>query len=228
MSIIDTCKMPADYQSTAQALALPTNDPRLSSEEDGHLPAWTRPSNPIRARSSSYGEGPTTFGRRMMRSADKFQRRALKTYDKLTILQKLLLFFAGITTIVFGILFLVYNKRVFARLLPLAEKWRNMRGGWLIIWALAFTVSFPPLIGYSTIVTVAGFLYGLPGYAIMPTPGFVTTHVLTNFQMVHYSNSHGSGIGSIVCTISHHSFRICSTHYAKRQAVRCFIARPET
>ncbi|KAI9662426.1 MAG: Tlg2-vesicle protein [Bathelium mastoideum] len=161
--------MPADYQSTAQALALPADDPRLSLDEDGHRPAWTRQSNPIRTRSSSYGDAPMTFGQRMMHSVDKFQRRALKTYDKLTVLQKILLVVAGICVIVLGILFLVYNKRIFASLAPVAEKWRNMRGGWLIIWALTFVVSFPPLIGYSTVVTLAGFVYGLSGWFIIAT-----------------------------------------------------------
>ena len=158
-------KMPADYQSTAQALALPIDEPRLSAEDEGHRPAWIRRSSLIRARSSSFGEPPKTLGQRMMRSADKFQRRALKTYGKLTILQKIVLVIAGISTLVLGILFLIYNKRIFGWLGPVAEKWRNIRGGWLIIWALTFTVSFPPLIGYSTVVTLAGFVYGLPGYA---------------------------------------------------------------
>lgn len=159
--------MPADYQSTAQALALPVDEPRLSTEEEGPRPAWIRQSNPIRTRTSSFGEAPKTFRQRMIHSADKLQRQWLKTYYKLTLLQKILLVVAGILTLVLGILFLVYNKRIFARLGPIAERWRSIKGGWLIIWALAFTVSFPPLIGYSTVVTLAGFVYGLPGYVPM-------------------------------------------------------------
>ncbi|KAF2234508.1 hypothetical protein EV356DRAFT_446484 [Viridothelium virens] len=159
--------MPADYQSTAQALALPIDDPRLSTEEERNRPAWIRPTNPIRARSTSFGEAPKTFRQRMMHSADKLQRQAFKTYGKLTALQKVLLVIAGIATIVLGILFLIYNKKIFAWLGPVAERWRNITGGWLIIWALTFTVSFPPLIGYSTVVTLAGFVYGLHGWFIV-------------------------------------------------------------
>lgn len=47
-------------------------------------------------------------------------------------------------------------------LAPIAEKWRDIRGGWCILWALIFISAFPPLIGYSTAITIAGFVYGFP------------------------------------------------------------------
>ena len=67
---------------------------------------------------------------------------------------------------VLGILFLVYNETIFKKvLLPVAQKWRDITGGWLILWALIFAVSFPPLLGYSSLLTIAGFVYGFPnGY----------------------------------------------------------------
>ncbi|KAL9082707.1 MAG: hypothetical protein Q9165_008806 [Trypethelium subeluteriae] len=176
--------MPADYQSTAQALALPVDEPRLSIEEERNRPAWIRPTNPIRARSTSFGEAPKTFRQRLMRSADKLQRQAFKTYGKLTALQKVLLVIAGITTMVLGILFLIYNKKIFAWLGPVAERWRNITGGWLIIWALTFTVSFPPLIGYSTVVTLAGFVYGLYGYVPLLNMEYPPMHLLTEVSDV--------------------------------------------
>ncbi|MCJ1272565.1 Tlg2-vesicle protein [Puttea exsequens] len=70
---------------------------------------------------------------------------------------------AGILTIVLGILFLVFSERIFAWLEPVAEKWKNLRGGWLILWLMTFTTAFPPIIGYSTCLTLAGFIYGFPG-----------------------------------------------------------------
>ena len=63
---------------------------------------------------------------------------------------------------VVGLLFLVYNEKIFAWLEPVAEKLKKQRGGWLIIWALTFMTAFPPVIGYSTCVTAAGFVYGFP------------------------------------------------------------------
>lgn len=45
-----------------------------------------------------------------------------------------------------------------------------MPGGWLLIWFATFLVAFPPLIGYSTACTVAGFVYGFPlGWPIVAT-----------------------------------------------------------
>lgn len=40
----------------------------------------------------------------------------------------------------------------------------------MLIWVLTFIVAFPPLMGYSTACTVAGFVYGLPiGWPIVAT-----------------------------------------------------------
>lgn len=37
--------------------------------------------------------------------------------------------------------------------------------GWLIVWGLCYVAAFPPMIGYSTSVSMAGFIYGFPnGY----------------------------------------------------------------
>ena len=41
---------------------------------------------------------------------------------------------------------------------------------WLVLWALIFTVSFPPLIGYSSLLTIAGFVYGFPNGFVPPPP----------------------------------------------------------
>jgi hypothetical protein len=103
---------------------------------------------------------------RMMTTYDKLNRRVMDAYNKLTPVQKVLLFLGNIVLAVLGILFLIYNEKIFGSLLPVAKKWRDIRAGWLILWALIFTVSFPPLIGYGTLITIAGFVYGFPnGYA---------------------------------------------------------------
>jgi hypothetical protein len=61
-----------------------------------------------------------------------------------------------------GLLFLIFNERIFAWLEPFADKWRNLRAGWLIVWLITFVSAFPPVVGYSTCLTIAGFLYGMP------------------------------------------------------------------
>lgn len=69
---------------------------------------------------------------------------------------------AGIAAITAAILFLIFSEAIFAWLEPVAEKWKNLSGGWLILWAMTFATAFPPVIGYSTCLTLAGFVYGFP------------------------------------------------------------------
>lgn len=68
---------------------------------------------------------------------------------------------------------MVYNERIFAYLSPAAKRWRDTPGGWLVLWFLTFFVSFPPMIGYSTCVTVAGFVYGMKGWLIIASATIV-------------------------------------------------------
>ena len=148
------------------ALALPIEDESMSPENRSPSPFWARPTTYRRSTSISNSQRPPrTFTGRVQRNAAKLQRQAMKHYNRLTPIQRILLVLAGIISLVLGILFLVYNERIFGWLAPLAKKWRNVTAGWLILWAMTFVVSFPPLIGYSSCVTIAGFVYGFPnGY----------------------------------------------------------------
>lgn len=104
-----------------------------------------------------------------MEKYDALSRRVTDQYNKLSPIQKALCVVGGSVAFVLSILFLVYNERLFKNvLLPVAKKWRDITGGWLILWALIFVVSFPPLIGYSSLLTIAGFVYGFPnGYVLL-------------------------------------------------------------
>lgn len=97
-----------------------------------------------------------------MENAEKIQRKVSRTIEKLTPLQRALAVSAGITVLVLTILFLVFNERIFARLEPVAVKWKDLSGGWLILWVMTFVTAFPPVIGYSSCITIAGFVYGFP------------------------------------------------------------------
>jgi uncharacterized membrane protein YdjX (TVP38/TMEM64 family) len=61
------------------------------------------------------------------------------------------------------VLFLVYSHRIFAALGPLRATWRAhpVLSG-VLVWLATCVTAFPPVIGYSTCVTVAGFVYGFP------------------------------------------------------------------
>jgi hypothetical protein len=97
-----------------------------------------------------------------MKNADKLQRKIHATVKRMSWWQRIASAALLIVLGVLGILFLVFNEKIFGALVPVAVKWRSLRAGWLIAWAFTFICAFPPVIGYSTSVTVAGFVYGLP------------------------------------------------------------------
>lgn len=98
----------------------------------------------------------------IIEKAEKIHKRLSRTLEKMTPLQRILVVVAGIITLVLGVLFLLFNEKIFAKLEPIAVKWKDLRGGWLILWAMTFITAFPPVIGYMSCVTIAGFVYGFP------------------------------------------------------------------
>lgn len=160
--------MPADYNSTARALALPTSPPDSPTLTHQH-PRWSRRrgSNSLSQSQSSFGRSISGIGGRAYRKLDSTGREMLRRF---TPFHLALLTVAGIVALVISILFFVFHEKFFAWLEPTAVKWKNLRGGWCILWAMTFMTAFPPLVGYSTCFTLAGFVYGLPeGYAFTPT-----------------------------------------------------------
>jgi hypothetical protein len=94
--------------------------------------------------------------------AERLLQQGYQTFKKLNWWQKILAVLALIIINVGGILFLVYSKRIFHWLGPVAESWRALPAGWLIVWLLTFVCAFPPMIGFSPSVTITGFVYGVP------------------------------------------------------------------
>lgn len=153
-----------DYNSTARALALPIDDPPPPSSDSRRSNSTLSPS--FSRRSTSQPRGRSGAARslysRILSETTKLQRRATTLYFGLTPVQRILLILLGTVVFVTAMLFFVFNEKIFAALEPLAKRWRDTTGGWLILWLATFVVGFPPLIGYSTCVTVAGFVYGVP------------------------------------------------------------------
>ena len=172
--------MPADYSSTARALALPVSPTR--SPNSNHQPirtSWTRSqSNVSRGRSQSpYGTPNASLRDRIIDSAEKLSRRVINTVRDLSPLQRVLASLFVIVSLTLTILFFIFHGAIFTWLQPIAEKWKSLKGGWLILWAMTFITAFPPVIGYATCVTLAGFVYGFPdgyvfGFLILSVPYF--------------------------------------------------------
>ena len=124
-------------------------------------------SSRFRSDSPSYQNEPQSFWNRVLRNTEGFQNRFYTTYNRLSLLQRILAGIACILILVLGILFLVFNERIFGYFASFAKRWRDLRGGWLILWFLVVGVAFPPMIGYSSSVTAAGFVYGFTkGYVV--------------------------------------------------------------
>ncbi|KAG8526962.1 uncharacterized protein KY384_008391 [Bacidia gigantensis] len=166
--------MPADYTSTARALALPISPPRSPVALSTSDPSWTRRRS---SQSQTRNPGRRRAGSLLSRTFGNLERQWRWLYnraERMTPLQQALSFLIGVVTIVLAVLFLIFSERIFAWMEPLAEKWKNLPGGWLILWTMCFVTAFPPVIGYSTCLTLAGFIYGFPrGWPIVASATIV-------------------------------------------------------
>jgi len=150
-----------------------------------------------------------------MTNYDKLNRRVMDQYNKLTPVQKVFLIIGNIALAVLGILFLIYNEKIFGSLLPVAKKWRDVRAGWLILWVLIFIVSFPPLIGYSSLLTIAGFVYGFPnGWFIAATAtvagstaSFIASRSLLK-NLVHRLVANDKRFAALALTLKHDGLKL--------------------
>ncbi|KAI5289351.1 Tlg2-vesicle protein [Ascosphaera acerosa] len=60
-----------------------------------------------------------------------------------------------------GIGLVVMSKRLMEWIVPKAHDWEQTWQAYVVLWLMTFTVSFPPLIGWATIGTFAGFILGV-------------------------------------------------------------------
>jgi uncharacterized membrane protein YdjX (TVP38/TMEM64 family) len=93
-------------------------------------------------------------------------RQVVSLWNSMTTLQKIIAIIIHLILTTIGILFLIYSHRIFEWLGPVAKEWRELPAGWLILWAAIFFTAFPPIIGYSTCLTIAGFVWGMKGWLI--------------------------------------------------------------
>ncbi|KAL2072516.1 hypothetical protein VTL71DRAFT_11859 [Oculimacula yallundae] len=212
--------MPADYQSTARALALPISPIGSPSPERQNIrPPWSRriSTGRTRSHSSPYSQPrrDQSYQAKILSSASKVQKKVVKTFLALSIAQRVAAVTALVVLNVFFILFLVYNERIFGYLAPAAKKWHDVRGGWTILWLLTFISSFPPLIGYSTTITIAGFVYGFPnGWFIVAsatvagsTAAFLASRTVLS-KYVHKLVGQDKRFEALALTLKHDGIKI--------------------
>ncbi|KGO64174.1 SNARE associated Golgi protein [Penicillium italicum] len=152
--------MPADYQSTARALSLSSSspDPIPSSPGSDVHPLWSRAGRQSSGRSSGQD---TSYREQIIRRGTELYVRMNTIWEEMTLLKKIGTVFAALFLGVSGLAFLVLTGKLFIWLGPVAEKWETSWLAALILWLCVFFVSFPPLVGWSTFGTVAGFIFGI-------------------------------------------------------------------
>ena len=151
-------------------VSLPDSDEE--SPRAGLLSPWRPPRNSISTgRSSPFAQSRSAAWRdEVINNVEKIQRRVYAIWRKMTPLQRVLGCVGLVVFHVLLILFLVFNEKIFGWLEPYAERWKHTTGGWTILWAITFMTAFPPVIGYSTCGTTAGFVYGVwEGWLILAT-----------------------------------------------------------
>jgi uncharacterized membrane protein YdjX (TVP38/TMEM64 family) len=163
--------MSADYGSTARALSLPISPPQ-SPQPSFFRTGWN--SRHQRSRSGIPHHYSTSLRDRLISNADRIQRRVTRIYERLSPVQRVLTVLLGVVSLTLLVLFFIYNEKIFGSLKPYAVSWKRTKGGWAILWALTFLTAFPPIIGYSTCGTLAGFVFGTgEGWLILATATIV-------------------------------------------------------
>ncbi|CRL21152.1 SNARE associated Golgi protein [Penicillium camemberti] len=152
--------MPADYQSTARALSLSPSspDPIPSSPSSDAHPPWSRAGRQSSGRLSGQA---TSYREQIIQRGTELYVRMNTIWEGMTTLKKIGTVFAALFVGASGIAFMVFTGKLFIWLGPVAEKWETSWLAAFILWLCVFFVSFPPLVGWSTFGTVAGFIFGV-------------------------------------------------------------------
>ncbi|KAK2859895.1 hypothetical protein FQN49_004604 [Arthroderma sp. PD_2] len=171
--------MSADHSSTRDALAAPLMTVERSSTSSSPSlepvhPPWSRPHTGLsRNRRSSVFTMPSAntdaagFRDRAINGMGRSYKRVSDTFGKMTILQRIGTVFAGLGVMILGIGFMLVTGQIFAWLGPVAKDWEYAPLAYFIVWLCTFLMSFPPMVGWSTVGTVAGFIFGVwKGWAI--------------------------------------------------------------
>ncbi|GAE00060.1 hypothetical protein NFIA_103340 [Paecilomyces variotii No. 5] len=154
--------MPADYQSTARALSLPLSPTESPSSPIGAVrPPWSRQDGNRRDSIAASIQEAITFRDKVISWAEGTGRRVSETWKQMSIWKRVGAVCAAVLMSALGIAFMVLTGKIFIWVGPLAEKWEKSPLAYFVLWLLIFGVSFPPLVGWSTLGTICGFVFGI-------------------------------------------------------------------
>ncbi|CAJ2501815.1 Uu.00g046680.m01.CDS01 [Anthostomella pinea] len=159
-------------------------DDAADADDDGPVPPWVRAprrgpggmgnnrnsdshQRSARRLSTPYSRTSThedlSLGQRITQTSLSILNKLLKLFYSLTPVQRVLAIVAGVAALALGIVFLVFSHKIFSALAPVAKGWRALPGGWILVFLITSLAAFPPMIGYSSCITIAGIVYGFPG-----------------------------------------------------------------
>jgi len=93
-----------------------------------------------------------------------FANATWQRYKKLGIWGKLFIWFLIAFYITLAVVIILKGAVIAQAMYDLAQKLSQMKYGWLIILGIMILISFPPMLGHTTIVTLCGFAYGMKGF----------------------------------------------------------------
>ncbi|KAL7911274.1 hypothetical protein GGI35DRAFT_343149 [Trichoderma velutinum] len=161
---------PPRAESVSPTPSSPSSEtPPLSSSETRfpHPQRWSRRDASHRlsgsiSRSQRISSGAQGWVRDQWTTYLRWSEKMIAAFWKLSLLQRSLVVFVILLGWTFIILSILYSEAFFAWLATVSKSWREIPGGWLIAFMLIFVTSVPPIVGYSTANTIAGFVYGFP------------------------------------------------------------------
>lgn len=155
--------MSTDYLSAARALALPTSpleptSPSLTSSR----PAWSRSGSARRSSSIPFStREAATLRDQVINYAKAIWRRVSEAWGKMSFWQRAGVVVILLVALTLGVGLMIMTGRLFLWLGPMAEKWEESKVAVVVLWFAIVLVSFPPLVGWTTLATICGFIFGL-------------------------------------------------------------------
>lgn len=118
-----------------------------------------------RGGSSNNADGrgcdPHAFAARLSRHVQQTVGAGARRFKALTAWQRAAAGSAVAVVLGLAVVSAVFWHWAFERMGAVADAWEHSPAAAVVVWACTFAVSFPPLIGWTSIGTTAGFIFGV-------------------------------------------------------------------
>ncbi|EER45437.1 Tlg2-vesicle protein [Histoplasma capsulatum var. duboisii H88] len=195
-------------------------DESLSPTFESIHPPWSRPRSSLfrsssRRSSSLFAAPPNSLRDRAINNINHSYQRVSSTFQRMTLLQKVGSVLAAVVVIALGLGFMILTGHIFKWLEPVAEDWENSKLAYFVLMLCTFTVSFPPLLGWSTIGTIAGFIFGVwkgwliygIGTVLGSTCSFIVSRTLLS-SFVHRLMEHDKRFAALALTLKYDGLKL--------------------